>query len=539
MIARNEEHHLPRALASVRPFAGQIIVCDTGSTDRTAEIAHQAGAQVLQHRWDDDFAAARNVALGAAEQPWVLSLDADEEVVPASVSALEHALSADAAGQLVHIHLLGAPEAADGAADAATGAAGSAAPARASHVLSALRLFRRDPRIRFRGRVHETVAESLLQLGQASWPDSFVHLSHHGYAAEAERRRKSERNLHLLRLAHGETPEDLFIGYKLALTLPSDDTGERLRLLRDVTARAASLPPAERGTYPFLPRLLSACCDELLRIGALSEAGRVAERGAERFGPACAFTAGRVLLRVGELDRADEALRRYLNAPHNGGHTGLLQVDPLASLRRAWHLLGQAELLRERPALDRARSWLQRAAAPAAGESVAGEPLAGEPAALGVAITCDLARVWLRAGRLQEAAAGLTAASVAAEARRGAGGDPQGLREVMLLSGELALRLGDVAGAVPLLRAAVDPSAADERGATRLVGVLLGQGDLAGAQALLPVLPGGDYQAQAARLVLQRLLGAALPAVQEQPPAVLQAQEALWRALPAGLRSHS
>jgi len=78
MIVRDEEQRLPAALRSVHELADEVVVVDTGSTDGTVALAREAGCRVLSHRWQDDFAAARNVALEAAAGRWCLMLDADE-----------------------------------------------------------------------------------------------------------------------------------------------------------------------------------------------------------------------------------------------------------------------------------------------------------------------------------------------------------------------------------------------------------------------------------------------------------------------------
>jgi hypothetical protein len=79
MIVRDEEARLPRALASVRR-APEIVVAYTGSRDRTPELASRAGAQVVERMWRDDFAWAREAAAREATSPWLLTLDADEQL---------------------------------------------------------------------------------------------------------------------------------------------------------------------------------------------------------------------------------------------------------------------------------------------------------------------------------------------------------------------------------------------------------------------------------------------------------------------------
>src|SRR5438105_14691041 len=83
IITHNEEANLPRTLESVRPLIsdgqGEIIVVDSGSTDRTVEIAKSLGAKVFVEEWKG-YAAQKNSAIEKAEGDWILSLDADEEV---------------------------------------------------------------------------------------------------------------------------------------------------------------------------------------------------------------------------------------------------------------------------------------------------------------------------------------------------------------------------------------------------------------------------------------------------------------------------
>lgn len=91
IITRNEEHNLPRALESVR-WADEVIVLDSHSTDRTADIACQFGAKVFQCEWPG-FGAAKQAAANYATNDWVLSLDADEAVTPELAQEMQNAIT--------------------------------------------------------------------------------------------------------------------------------------------------------------------------------------------------------------------------------------------------------------------------------------------------------------------------------------------------------------------------------------------------------------------------------------------------------------
>ena len=80
IITCDEERNLARTLASVS-FADEIVVVDSGSRDRTVEIARSFGARVFVRDWPG-FAAQKNFAIAQCSGDWILSLDADEEMTP-------------------------------------------------------------------------------------------------------------------------------------------------------------------------------------------------------------------------------------------------------------------------------------------------------------------------------------------------------------------------------------------------------------------------------------------------------------------------
>ena len=89
MIVKNEERSLEQCLEQARGLVDEIVIADTGSTDRSVEIARKYGAKVWEYEWKDDFAAARNFALRHSDAEWNLILDADEYLLPCSRGKLE------------------------------------------------------------------------------------------------------------------------------------------------------------------------------------------------------------------------------------------------------------------------------------------------------------------------------------------------------------------------------------------------------------------------------------------------------------------
>ena len=146
MIVRNEEAVLERCLRSAAPIADEIIIIDTGSTDRTQEIARRFTPKVFSFPWRDDFSAARNESFSKAAMDYCMWLDADD-VIPAA--ALEAWLSLKEQLDRRPADVVMAPY------HAAFDAGG--AP---TFTYYRERLLRREGNFRWAGRVHEAIAPS-------------------------------------------------------------------------------------------------------------------------------------------------------------------------------------------------------------------------------------------------------------------------------------------------------------------------------------------------------------------------------------------
>jgi tetratricopeptide (TPR) repeat protein len=170
MIVKNGGNDLRLCLQSVAGLVSQIVLADTGSTDNTLAIAKEFGATVVPFPWTNNFAEARNAALEPITTDWVLVLDADEELSPEAVSAIPALLrnSQGVGGYLLRIRNY-LPER-HVQFRSSTSVPNKDQIPRARHALSwaeheLCRLFKRDPAIRYMGRVHEVVEHAIVRSG--------------------------------------------------------------------------------------------------------------------------------------------------------------------------------------------------------------------------------------------------------------------------------------------------------------------------------------------------------------------------------------
>ncbi|MEN9208604.1 MAG: tetratricopeptide repeat protein [Gloeomargarita sp. GMQP_bins_120] len=233
LIVRDAAPFLPRCLASVQPVAAEIVVVDTGSTDDTVAIARRYGARVHGFTWQEDFAAARNYALSLARQPWILVLDADEELLPEAIPGLQEAM-ADARVLVVNLWR-------------------QEVGARQTPYSLVSRLFRRHPDIGFRGAYHELIDDSVVEIcrREPHWQVATLEtiaLRHWGYVPEVvQAQDKEARARRLLAQALAQNPQDAYRCTKLAAVYLAE--GENEQALALLQRALAAQPPEPMVQY--------------------------------------------------------------------------------------------------------------------------------------------------------------------------------------------------------------------------------------------------------------------------------------------------
>lgn len=181
MIVKDEEACLARCLASAKPAVHELVVVDTGSSDRTVAIATVFGARVVSFPWNGSFSDARNHGLSQARGCWVLALDADEVLATQDYGAIAAAVSSATNRRCAYsvltrnytsmIHAQGWI--------ANDGSYPKEERAEGWQPSTKVRLFPNDGKFRFRGDVHEMVEPSLREAGLELLPAPFV-VHHYG-----------------------------------------------------------------------------------------------------------------------------------------------------------------------------------------------------------------------------------------------------------------------------------------------------------------------------------------------------------------------
>lgn len=295
MIVKNEEHNLGDCLACCGDLVHEIIVVDTGSTDRTKEIAKQAGAKVFDFPWPNSFSKARNQSKKHATGDWIFWMDADDRIDEENRQKLKKlfaGLKDEFAAYLIKVLVL------------------PSSPADPVRVVDHARLFRNHPKVWWHYRVHEQILPALNQLGGIIHAtDAMVR--HVGYQDASKRPQKLERNRKLLELDHQDDPNDAFTLYNLG------------RICERLGDTAASMPHMKRSLEladpkeTFVRKLYSQIAQAHHKYNQKAQMLQYCLAGLARFPEEVEllFLAGSVLYELNDPQAAAACLERLLALP--------------------------------------------------------------------------------------------------------------------------------------------------------------------------------------------------------------------------------
>jgi GT2 family glycosyltransferase/tetratricopeptide (TPR) repeat protein len=308
MIVRDNERTIRAALESVRPWVDEMVVVDTGSTDRTPEIARELGARVFQFPWCDDFSAARNESLRHALGHWIFWMDSDDTIDAENGRNLRDLARREAPpgvlGYLMQVHCPGNQE--NGNADVLA----------VDHV----KMFRNRPELRFEGRIHEQILLAIRRAGgTVEWTNIFVVHSGSDQSPEG-RAKKQERDLRLLHLQNAEQPDHTFTLFNLGMTY--SDMGDYAEAARYLERSIDGAGP-EDSHLRKAHALLVQCYNKL---GDGDAAWKMCHQGLERF-PTDAELQFRRALLLHESGRPRDAAEAYQDLLASQEERHLSSVD--------------------------------------------------------------------------------------------------------------------------------------------------------------------------------------------------------------------
>jgi glycosyltransferase involved in cell wall biosynthesis len=300
MIVKNEEKMLGGCLECLKPLLdavpSELVIIDTGSTDKTVKIAKHFTDKVYDYKWNDDFGAARNFGLEKCTGEWFMYLDADEHF--ADVSDLIKFFSDE------KIH-----------AKHNTGyfTIHNFATAGYDEYFSffAHRISRRTESLRFVGAIHEALSELS---PPAYYFESYAN--HYGYAFENEeqRRKKSARNLILLEKELAKNPDDLRTISHVIGSMPDPDEKKRALIERAVELSDKSDELIAFAAYFKAFELYSEAGEVEKALAVLEKVQKKAKAAFPKSAVLAEMYAckGFLLYNAGRFAESEEALKSYL-----------------------------------------------------------------------------------------------------------------------------------------------------------------------------------------------------------------------------------
>ncbi len=257
LIVKNEEKYLDNCLSSVKHIADELIIVDTGSTDRTVEIAQKYTDKVYLHPWKDSFSEARNHYLQYAKGNWIFQIDADEELVQEDIPVIRKAIQKPGLdGVMVQI----VSKLRNGQSEA---------------IHSVERIFRNNGVIHYEGRVHNRI------VGMKNAKVYPIRLIHYGYDLnQKQSKQKFERTVSLLKMDLEDDPNNPITYHYLSCSYFSQGM---FRETLEASLKAIQLSEDKNDSNMIYLWSRYNAAMSYYRLGDLKNAEEVALSGSKRF----------------------------------------------------------------------------------------------------------------------------------------------------------------------------------------------------------------------------------------------------------------
>lgn len=298
MICKDEEKTIGNALESVRDMVDEIIVVDTGSTDSSMDIVKSYGGKVYKEEWRDDFSYIRNISIDKAKGEWILVLDCDEVINDEGKRRIFNYIKDNKKDKGISLRIA------------------SFIDGKRRSIDNSIRIFRNDDNIRFKGRIQESVKESIVKnYGKDSISFSDAQIFHYGNDKNiVDVANKSKRNILTL-----ESYEKKDIYYFFRLGNEFGKIGNFKSALENYDKVIKRIREEKEDVLDLIPRIIINRTKALHQLKMYKEEEEFLKKITKKYNDFRDLYFMECLLRIElcEFSKAKEALDNYVNTKIN------------------------------------------------------------------------------------------------------------------------------------------------------------------------------------------------------------------------------
>lgn len=305
IITKDEEKNIARCINSVKDVVDEIVVVDTGSKDKTVEIAESLGARVIHTKWEDDFSKARNTAIENAKSDWILFLDADEVVKREDVGKIRPLLEDDTVEAYMFKFV---------------NYGGDSVSSGRTQIHYNFKLFRNNGKLRYVYPIHENL-KNVVDNRALIYKESGITILHYGYLKETRiEKNKTQRYINMLSKYLLTHPNDLFQHLNLGVEyFNAKEYDKALKHLQIVQKRIKTNSPLSVRLYIYLIQTYAEMKDYDTALKIVSSVKSAYEKI-----PDFHFLEGAIYFKQKRYQKAVETFNRCFSIGESEGRANLI-----------------------------------------------------------------------------------------------------------------------------------------------------------------------------------------------------------------------